>query len=157
MEVRETGPNHDACTLAQLGVPGKVAIVLARGIAGGEFCDNPTAYAEARALWILGRCSALTELTNGLQGWQYVATSLQGGEPAYGGNPTGYKLAISELRQILAIAKSGTVMYGPGWENGNTYTSSNPSFKIDILRLNSFFKTPGVYLQDASTMICGTS
>jgi hypothetical protein len=149
VEVREIGPNDSACALTGLGVPAKIAIILARGVAGGEYCDLPHAFSIAHTLWVEGRCSALSQLTGVISGWPSIAQTLQASEPAYGGNPTAYKRAILDLAQIVAIAKTGAILIGPGLD-GTWFITSNLTFRADIGQLDAFFHTPNFFL--ASTM-----
>jgi hypothetical protein len=145
VEVAGTGPNNNACDLTGLGVPAKIAIVLARGVAGGQSCDLPHACSIARSVWLEGRCSVPPQLTDDVDGWPAVAEVLRASEPAYGGDPTAYKRAILDLGHVAAMANAGSLMIGPG-DDSTFFISSNATFRTDMGQLDAFFRTPKLFL-----------
>jgi len=155
IEVGETGPNNDACSISGLGVPAKIALVLARGVSSGEFCNLPHAYSIAQSMWVAGRCSAPSQLIAGMNGWWSIAQTLQRSAPAYGGNPKAYRQAIFDLNSIATIVKAGNYLIGPG-SDGIWLTSRNPAFRSDIAQLNIFFHTSN-FFNEPTLPACYTS
>jgi hypothetical protein len=135
-EVGSIGGYDSACDFEQIGVPAAVALVLANGVVASPVCDNSAAYPGAQQDWKNDVCDPAAQQSDD---WTQVAAQLQTAEPAYAGNPSGYKAAISELQAIAAIPDT------------NTSTAQQNEFTTDVQELNTFFNTPGLYITDTTT------
>jgi len=132
-EIAQLGAGVVECVVEPHGVPAAVASVLAHGVKGsGEAgCDAPDAYGGARLEWKTAVCDSAAQQT---YDYREIADYLQQAQPAYAGNPAGYKAAIRELTNLASIPETGTT---------NAQQEEQAS---DIKQLDVFFQTPKLYV-----------